>query len=162
MKKSHSKRLMVGVLAFLATFIFAGCQNSDTDIKGDIATKAEQDKNFAGVRFTVENGIVNLAGECPTEKAKTTVETTVKGIYGVINVENNIRLAPVVIGTDQQLKQSVDSVLKKYAGAQALVRDSVVVLQGQVKQNEVQKLTAAIATLQPKRVENNLSVKQSG
>lgn len=83
MKKAGIKQLVVAVFACLAAFVFVSCQNSDTDIKGDLATKAEQDKNFAGVGFTVENGIVNLTGECATDKARSTAESTVKGVYGV-------------------------------------------------------------------------------
>lgn len=159
MKKVYMKHILTGLATCFAVFIFAGCQNSDVDVKADMATKAKQDKNFEGVSFTVENGSVMLIGECPTEKAKSTVEATAKGIYGVKTVMNNIRIAPVIMGTDEQLKQSVDSVLEKYAGAAALVKDSIVILQGKVKKNDEKKLTTAISNLQPKRVENNLSVK---
>jgi osmotically-inducible protein OsmY len=162
MKTGGIKQLVVGIIVGLASFMFSNCQNGDADIKGDLATKAEQEKNFAGVRFTVENGIVILTGECPTEKVRGEVESKVKGIYGVKKVINSIQIAPVVIGTDYDLKHSVDSVLKKYAGAQALVKDSIVVLEGTVKSNESEKLTTAISSLKPKRIENNLLVKANG
>ena len=57
---------------------------------------------------------MTLNGECATDKSKNTVEKTVKAVYGVKDVVDNIAVAPVVIGTDQQLKQGVDSVLEDY------------------------------------------------
>lgn len=52
--------------------------------------------------------------------------------------------------------------IKKCSGVQAIVRDSIVILEGHIKIKEVEKLTTAISTWQPKRVENNMSVKQNG
>lgn len=156
------KKIKWVIIACFTAFVFSNCQNGDADVKGDIAAKAHQDKNFSGVSFTVEKGIVNLTGECPTEKVKNQVENKVKGIYGVKDVVDNMVIAPVVIGTDYDLKQSVDSVLEKYAGAQAVVKDSIVTLEGTVKSQEAEKITAAVSTLKPRRIENKLSTKTNG
>lgn len=142
------------IIAFLqALVLLAGCSPKDTTIKADLVTKAKSDKDFAGVRLTVDKGIVTLNGECATEKSKSTVETTVKGVYGVKNVVNNITIAPVVIGTDQQLKQGVDSLLRDFPGVEAVTRDSVVYLQGKLADEQVIKLKDAVNSLKPKRVD---------
>jgi osmotically-inducible protein OsmY len=141
--------------------ILASCSSpdkQDKSIKADLTVKAEKKQDFAGVIFTVEKGIVTLSGQCPTDKSKTSVEGTVKKLYGVKDVVNNITIAPVVIGTDQGLKHQVDSVLKKYAGVQALTRDSIVHLEGKVKQDELPQLTAAINSLSPRQIDSKVSV----
>ena len=154
------KRIKYGgflsIVLLLATLL-QSCSPADTTIKADLATKAKQDKDFAGVRFTVDKGIVTLSGECATEKSKNTVESTVKGVYGVKDVKNNIIIAPVVIGTDQQLKQGVDSLLRDYPGIEAITKDSVVYLQGKLADEQVIKLKDAILTLKPKMVDASLT-----
>ena len=145
------------ILTVIPLFILQGCGIDDAGIKADPGTKAKDDKDFAGVNFTVENHIVTLTGNCPTLKSKSTVETTVKGVYGVKEVINNIEVAPVVIGTDQQLKQGVDSILKKYPGLTAFINDSIIYLEGKVPDEQVVKLKDAIDTLKPKAVHARLT-----
>ena len=141
-------------------FAFVSCsRNKDATIKADLTTKATTEKDFSGVRFTVEDGVVTLSGVCATDKARNSVYEKVKGLYAVKDVVNNLSIGPVVIGTDELLKQGVDSVLKKYAGVQAIVRDSVVELEGKATSHESEKLIAAIEKLAPERVENKLMVR---
>ncbi len=151
----------IGVLFCLFSFIEIGCSQKtiDKETKADITTKAETDINFVGVKYTVADGIVTLSGNCSTEKAKSSVEGTVKEIAGVKNVVNTITIAPVTITADQPLKKSVDSVLKKYARVQADVTDSIVVVKGEVEQKEMQKLLEGLNSLQAKKVENQLVVR---
>jgi hypothetical protein len=141
---------------FLLLMLSCTQQDKDRVAKADLATKAETEIDFVGVRFVVENGIATLGGVCSTEKSKSTVETTVRGVYGVKDVVNNIVVGPVVMGTDRGLKQGVDSVLKNYAGVQAIVQDSVVVLEGKLQNKDAPKLTSAIQTLQPKDLQFKL------
>src|SRR4051812_10732989 len=89
--------------------VLASCHSDkDAIIKADLSTKAESEKDFAGVLYTVENGMVTLEGACPSGKSKDAVEKTTKGLYGVKQVVNHIVIAPVVIGTDELLKKRVD------------------------------------------------------
>jgi osmotically-inducible protein OsmY len=156
MKRNSNLLLMLFIV--LVT-VLASCHAKDNTIKADLATRAKEEKDFAGVTFIVEDGIVTLNGECPTEKSKGTVEKTVKDLYGVKNVVNNIRIAPVVIGVDQQLKESVDSVLKQYASVEAITKDSIVYLTGRIESDKRKKLTDAINSLKPLTVVNGLSAK---
>ncbi|MBE7170593.1 MAG: BON domain-containing protein [Williamsia sp.] len=138
-----------------------GCDASgkDQSVKADLATKAEAEKDFTGVRFTVENGIVNLSGQCATEKARAAVETKARNLYGVKAVVNNITIAPVIIGTDQLLKQGIDSILKQYAAVEAITKDSLVLLKGKIEKDRTKELLAAVKQLQPKGIESDLSPK---
>ena len=145
----------------LLLFACCGCsqQHKDVEIKKDLTAKAKNEKNFAGVHFVVNDGIVSLSGECPTEKIRSEVVNKVKSIYAVKEVINHIAVAPVVIGTDQQLKQSIDSVLKTYPGVEAIVKDSIVQLQGRAQGKDQQKLLSAIQQLQPKQLQNEVVFK---
>ena len=145
----------------LLFFAFCGCsqQQKDEEIKKDLTSKAKSGMEFAGVRFVVHDGIVSLSGECPTEQARTKVVNTVKGVYAVKGVLNHITIAPVVIGTDQQLKQQVDSLLKTYPDVEAIVKDSIVQLQGQAQHKDEQKLLSSIQQLQPRQLQNEVVFK---
>jgi hyperosmotically inducible protein len=142
---------------FMAIILLAGCTPKDTTIKADLLATTKEQKDFAGVRFTVDKGVVTLSGECATPMSKDKIEKTAKETFGVKEVKNNIVIAPVVIGTDQQLKQGVDSLLKDYPGMEAITKDSIVYLQGKLSDDQVMKLKDAINTLKPKAVDAKLT-----
>jgi osmotically-inducible protein OsmY len=135
--------------------------NRDAVIKADLSTKAKEEKDFAAVRFRVESEIVTLSGECATEKSRSTVEATAKGLYGVKDVVNNIIIAPVVIGTDHLLKLAVDSVLKQYPNVEAITKDSIVYLQGKIQNDQLAELKNAINSLHPRMVDEVAISKQA-
>ena len=161
MKKIYLNRGSIGLFICLLNFLIISCsqQEIDKETKADITTKAKTDISFAGVNYTVADGVVYLSGKCPTDKAKTSVEGTVKDIAGVKNVVNTISIAPVVLTSDYALKQSVDSVLKNYAGVQADVRDSMVVVKGEAEKKDMQKLMEGLYSLNAKKIENELGVR---
>lgn len=131
-------------------------QYKDREIKKDLTSKAKSNKELIGVHFVVNDGIVSLSGECATPQDRAKVESTVKGVYAVTGVLDNIAIAPVVIGTDNLLKQSVDSTLKTYPGVRALVKDSIVQLQGYAETKDEQKLSTSIQELGPKQLQNQV------
>src|SRR5215204_4197703 len=124
------KRILAVIVACC---FFTACsqQAKDRDIKADIATKAQKEISFAGVNYIVTEGVVQLSGICPSQKAKDKVEATIKKIAGVKDVVSSIAIGPVVLDSDPLLKQSVDSVLKKYSKATAEINNNNVVLLGQ-------------------------------
>ena len=134
-------------------------EHKDREIKADLTVKAKDLIDYAGVRFTVKDGIISLNGECPTAQAKNTVESKAKALYAVKGILSHINIAPVVIGTDHQLKQSVDSILGNYPGVQAIVKDSIVQLLGQAKTDDQEKLLLSIQELQPKQLQNEVAFK---
>jgi osmotically-inducible protein OsmY len=150
----------VWILIGLTACLFSGCgqQKQDRNIKADIATKARTDLNFAGVSYMVADGIVSLTGKCPTQKAKDEVEKTVRDISIVKDIVSTIEIAPVILGADQALKESVDSVLMHYARVQAVVMDSTVLVRGVVEQKDLQELMSGLQSLQPRKLDNQLTV----
>jgi hypothetical protein len=130
----------------------------DKEIKADLVTKAKTDVNFAGVSYTVDEGVVTLTGACSSAKAKSEAEKTVKSINIVKSVNNQIVIAPVIMNADFPLKQSVDSILATYPSVQANVAQQMVTLTGKTTTQEVDKLLPAIQKLNPSKIDNQLQV----
>lgn len=63
------------------------------------------------------------------------------------------------ISPDATLRTSVDNVIKAYDGVQADVKDGVVTLRGNIKQDDLQTLIMKVQELKPKKVENQLVIK---
>jgi hypothetical protein len=146
-------KLVTGILIMA----FTGCnQSNDTSVKTDLGTKAKAETDFAGVRFTVEKGVVTLRGKCATKKSMNKVEETARQLFGVKNVVNELEVAPVVIGTDFLLKQAVDSVLMKYPAVEGITTDSVVLIKGKTETAKLSELVGAVRSLGPRRIEQDI------
>lgn len=150
--------VIVALVGMLSLWVGCSSEQKDRQIKGAIASKAKQEIAFAGMGYTVTQGVVILNGNCPTQKDKDQVETIVKQIAGVQQVQNNIVVGPVVLTKDRLLQQSVDSLLTKYPQVQGMVKDSVVVLEGKTKGTEAGKLMQALASLKVRGVKNQLQI----
>lgn len=66
---------------------------------------------------------------------------------------------PVVISSDESLRNNVSDVIKPYDGVTADVKDGVVTLRGNIKQDDLQTLIMKVQELKPKKVENQLVIK---
>ena len=73
--------------------------------------------------------------------------------------ENKEGQTPVVISNDETLRNNVDNVIKPYDGVSAEIKDGVVTLRGNIKQDELQTLIMKVQELKPKKVENQLVIK---
>ena len=71
-----------------------------------------------------------------------------------------VTTAPVVVSSDEQLRKGVTDATKDYPGVKAEVTDSVIVLTGEIKRADWQKLNPTLNSLHPKRVNStNLTIK---
>jgi len=161
MKQMKWRKWMHISIFYLLVIALCSCSQEykDEEIKKDLTSKVKNEREFIGVRFVVNDGIVSLSGECPTPQERSKVESKVKSMYAVKGVLNNITIAPVIIGTDQQLKQSIDSTLKTYPGVTAIVKDSIVQLMGKAQAKDQHKLLSAIQSLQPKQLQSGVTFK---
>ncbi len=143
---------------FMLIAICTSCSqaNQDKHIKADLTAKAKNDLNFAGVNYTVNNGMVILTGNCSSAKSKAEVEQTVKGINIIKGIDNRIVIASVVINADFPLKQAVDSVLKTYPQVQATVNKNIILLEGKAEKKDIGKLLLGLNKLHPDKIENRL------
>lgn len=67
--------------------------------------------------------------------------------------------APVTIAPDDVLTRNVADATKDYPGVDATVSNGEVTLTGTIERNRLPKLMQSIQALEPKKVTNNLTVK---
>jgi hyperosmotically inducible periplasmic protein len=157
-----SRSLLI-VMAF-SSLTFIACKSNPTD--SEILTSVNEKIAGKGLTASVNNGVVTLSGECPTEDCRTNSADAVKSVKGVKSVENNIQVAsaaplpaPVEIASDEALKTSVNDVVKNYKGVKAEVKDGVITLRGEIKRDNLQNLIVSLNELKPRKVENQLVIK---
>lgn len=127
----------------------------DQQIRDDVSKQLLENNNYAGVTSNVQDGVVTLEGVCVGENCAENVEKTIKDIDGVTKVENKIRKDET---TDMTMRTSVQSILTKYPGVQADVAAGEIVLRGTIDRENLQSLMSDLATLQPKKIDNQLVV----
>jgi hypothetical protein len=151
------KQLSIQISLLMIISMVVGCsqQSKDKDIKADLATKAQDEVAFAGVNYTVKNGTVYLSGNCPSLNAKEKVQSTVKDLAGVKNVEDSLQIAAVILDENFWVRRSVDSLLKDYPRATAQMSGDTVMLIGSVQKNELPKIMDKLKAI-PARSVNNL------
>jgi hyperosmotically inducible periplasmic protein len=151
------KKEMRRYLVLVVSVLFFGCKSKDKDIKQSIAVGTKEELMFAGVNYTVRNGVVTLTGNCPGEELKNKMIKRVLSTSGVKNVVDRVAIGPVVLDQDFVLKQKVDSVLSRYAGAASSVKNGVVYLSGDVKKAEAEKLLQSLNKLPLGSIVNNIT-----
>ena len=91
---------------------------------------------------------ISATVSCKNKKAESTTQENK-------NNENN----SVEISSDSTLRSSVNDVVKAYDGVEADVKDGVVTLRGNIKQDDLQQLIMKVQELKPKKVDNQLVIK---
>ena len=89
----------------------------------------------------------------------TTVSTSCKSKKADTTQQDKTTNTAVEINPDATLRTSVDNVLKSYDGVSADIKDGVVTLRGNIKQDDLQSLIMKVQELKPKKVENQLTIK---
>lgn len=157
MKSIKLKSLVLIMAVSLALF---SCSPKDADIQKAIAEKMATSPEMSGMTTTVLNGVVTISGQCKDEACKASCETAIKGLKGVKSIVNNCTIpAAVVINPDETLIVAVQTALKNYAGVTSNVSQGVVTLTGEIKKDNLMPLMQSIQALNPKKVENKLTIK---
>jgi hyperosmotically inducible protein len=158
MKKSYKKFIPVLAFSLLSIFFIISCSNKSDDqqIQDNVTKQLQDNKNYAGVNSTVNEGVVTLSGMCEGDDCVTAIEKDVAGIKGVLKVENNISKDN---STDMTMRTSLQSILIKYPGVQADVTSGVIVLRGTIDRDNLQPLMSDLTKLNPEKIDNQLSVK---
>lgn len=86
---------------------------------------------------------------CKNKKADTTTNTT---------TADTTYTAPVVIASDDELTKGVKDATKDFPGVTASVNNGEVTLTGTIKRDRLPTLMQSINSLQPKKVNNNLTI----
>ncbi|MVN92801.1 BON domain-containing protein [Mucilaginibacter aquatilis] len=149
-------KVLLAIMAAVALSLTA-C-TTDSNIKADIAVKAQTEVAFMGVNYAVKDKVVTLTGVCPSYKSKQIVLQTVKSIHVIKGVNESIAIGPVTLTNDLPMKQSVDSVLSRYPQVWASVINGKVSLKGAATKEDLNKLLPALAMLKPAGLENAVVV----
>ena len=153
------------ILTVAAVLFLAACGKSDADL-----TKAANDKlaadSVTGVTVTVKDGVATLSGQVADITVKSKAETSVKSVEGIKSVTNTIALAPpppapAPAGDDKMLEGTINENLKKanIKGITVAVSAGEVTLTGEVSQANLAKAMQAASSINPKKVNNKLTVK---
>lgn len=149
------KRLLFLLLAGSFLSIQA-CKPKDADIKTAVDTAIA---SVSGVAASVTEGVVTLSGTVAAEEAKVTAENAAKAVKGVKSVTNNISVVVPVISGDVELNEAIKTAMAAFTTVQAVAKDSIITLKGEIARADLQKVMQAAQALRPKKVENQLTIK---
>ncbi len=145
----------------LIAAIMASCTPKDATINK--AVQGVIEKYSTAITATTEKGVVTLSGELAEEINFAELETALKAIKGVKGVVNNLTLkAPEpVITPDDALTLKINELKSdsKYAGITFTVNDGEVTLTGNIVRADLMDLIQKLNELQPKKINNNLTIK---
>ncbi len=158
MKQSHKIFIQLLSFSLLSMFFIVSCNSKpdDKQIQENVTKHLQDNKNYAGVNSTVNEGVVTLSGMCEGNDCVTAIEKDIASINGVTKVENNISKDN---STDLTMRTSIQSILFKYPGVQANVTSGVIVLRGTIDRDNLQSLMSDLTKLNPEKIDNQLSVK---
>lgn len=148
------------VFAVIAA-IMASCGPKDATINKAVQGVIQQ--YASGINATTEKGVVTLAGELDQAINFAELETALKAIKGVKGVVNNltVKVEEPVISPDVLLTQKLNELLTvdKYKGVTVTVLNGEVTLTGNIVRADLMGLMQTISELQPKKINNNLTIK---
>lgn len=153
------------LIVALPFFMLLSCGVKDSTIQESVDAALKNNSDLSGVTATVKDGVVTLTGESKTESSKSSIETELAKLKGVKQVVNNMTVTPppapavVTISPDEALLKSVVDATKDYPGVKADVKDGVITLTGEIKRSNLQNLMKTLHTLQPKKIDNKLTIK---
>ncbi len=152
-------RILMPLILFFSLFIIS-CGPKDADIKAAVDKTIQVDNGMAGITSSVTGGVVTLTGECDSEASKSKCTDLAKSVKGVKSVINNCTVQmPVQVNSDDTLRQGVMDATKDHPGVTASVNDGVITLTGSISRNNLATLMQTLNTLNPKKVQNQLTIK---
>ena len=151
------------VLAMAMTLSLTSCKPKDADVKAKVETKLKANPDASNVMVTVNDGVATLSGEVKDEATKAAVEAAAKdaGAKSVVNSTTIAMVAPPmpVVADDTVLTSSVKDATKDYPSVTAAVNAGVITLTGSIKKNALPNLMMALNGLNPKSIDNKLTIK---
>ncbi|MEO8962470.1 MAG: BON domain-containing protein [Ginsengibacter sp.] len=151
----------------LVSMLFFSCAPKDSDVQLKVNEKFTASPNLMGASATVAGGVATLTGQVQDDAAKTDAETSAKDVKGVKSVVNNLTLIPppppppppVTVNPDSTLTQGVTDATKDFPTVKAAVSNGEITLTGSIKRADLQKLMQTLNTLNPSKINNQLTIK---
>ncbi len=156
-------RILTPLIVF--ALFFVGCGPKDKDIQTSVENKIRTENNMTGIAATVNDGVVTLSGQCESEAAKAKCTELAQGVKGVKSVTNNCTVmqmqtqTPMQVNPDETLQKGVTDATKDHPGVSATVNDGVITLTGNITRDKLSKLMMTLNSLQPKKIQNQLTIK---
>jgi osmotically-inducible protein OsmY len=145
--------------------LFFSCKPKDSDVQAKITEKFTASPELMGASATVADGVATLTGEVKDDAAKTQAETSAKEVKGVKSVVNNLTVTPppppppVAVNPDSALTQGVTDATKDFPTVTATVNNGEITLTGSIKRSDLTKLMQSLNTLNPSKINNQLTIK---
>lgn len=150
----------------LMSVLFFSCAPKDSDVQVKVNEKFTASPDLMGASATVADGVATLTGEVKDDAAKTEAETSAKDVKGVKSVVNNLTVTPppppppsVTVNSDSTLTQGVTDATKDFPTVKASVNNGEITLTGSIKRADLQKLMQTLNTLNPSKINNQLTIK---
>lgn len=151
----------------LMSVLFFSCTPKDSDVQVKVNEKLTTSPGLMGAYATVADGVATLTGEVRDDAAKAEAETSAKDVKGVKLVVNNLTVTPpppppppaVTVNPDSTLTQGVTDATKDYPTVNASVNNGEITLTGSIKRADLQKLMQTLNTLNPSKINNQLTIK---
>ena len=162
----------LSTLVCLLVLGLGGCKKKPDDAALTSQVQAKVSALDPGINVTTKEGVVTLSGAVAAESAVGQAEQAAKEVEGVKSVENQLAYTPpptaaptempaVAVEGDATLKSNVEANLTKYGvtGVTASVANGEVTLTGDIQRNKLQDAIKAANEAQPKKVNNQLTLK---
>lgn len=115
-----------------------------------------------GVLVTVENKVATLTGTVADDATKSYAESTVAGVENVKSVINQIEVvppAPDYTSLDESINAALADAIKEYKTVTASVKEGIITLKGDIKENELPALKEKLNALNPVQIVDSTTVK---
>lgn len=159
--KNLSVNLAVSALLILG---FSSCQTrlSDTDLQTKVETALI---NYPNIQIAVNDGQVTLSGTATSDDERRQIQSAAKASdsKAIKSVVNNIAVTatPVEINTDDaDLQAQANDFVNDFPNVEVIVAEGVIMVTGEIKQSQVQKLQTGLDALNPIRLDlSGLTIK---
>lgn len=153
-------------------FMVVSCKPNDSQIAKNASAAATAVN--PNVKVKVQNGIVTLSGILSDTATKSTLDSTVKGLKGVVSVIDNTSFGPLpppppppsaapypMIYTDTLVARTIDTAFKveHISGVNVKVLHGVITLTGNAPKKDMRTILLIANESNPKKVINKITVK---
>ena len=146
-----------------ASILFFSCSPKDSEVQAKITEKFAATPELSGASATVNKGVATLSGELHDEAARTEAEKAAKDVKGVKSVVNNTTVMapppPPAPPVANDISQGVTDATKDFPTVTATVNGGEITLTGTLKRSDLPKLMQSLNSLNPTKINNQLTLK---
>jgi hyperosmotically inducible periplasmic protein len=145
------KYFFIAIIFALGNLLPSCKGTADKELKANAEAALKTNPVLSGVTVAVNEGVAALSGKVSKEEYKAVAEQLVLGIKNINDVENNIAIG-MDAAVQDQLTDRVREAIKDYSTISAIVSDSVIILTGTLKKDNMPYLIKKVEELHPKQV----------